>query len=102
MPPEPEPSCSTPLTEHAFETLSPPLAGALIAASALAYSHCYLHRNCKDAVFVFKDPLRVGEELQRRYQSGAFPLVHAKMLAEARLFLANENIRVKGEGHAKH
>lgn len=95
MRPELPPSNSPPLTE-VFETLSPPLAAALIAASQLAYSHCYLHRNGKDVIFVFKDPLRNGEELQRRYQSGAFPLVHAKMLAEARLFLATENNRVKG------
>jgi hypothetical protein len=89
-----------PLTEE-FETISPALAAALIAANQLSYSHCKLHSNRKDVIFVFRDPLRVGEELQRRYAAGAFPLVHAKMLAEARGFLADENSRVKGDGHGK-
>jgi hypothetical protein len=39
--------------------------------------------------------------LQRRYQAGVLPTVHAKMLAEARGFLADEHNRVKGSGHAK-
>jgi hypothetical protein len=98
MRPVPEPpSSSTPLTEaNSFETISPALAAALIAADQLAYSHCKLHRNAKDAVFVFRDPLQIGEELQRRYNAGVFPLVHAKMLAETRGFLSEESTRVKG------
>jgi hypothetical protein len=91
----------TPLTEaDYFATISPALAAALIAADQLAYSHCKLHHNGKNAVFVFKDPLHVGEELQRRYTSGVFPLVHAKMLAEARGYLVDESNRVKGGRHA--
>jgi hypothetical protein len=101
MPPEPSSSTPTPLTQETFETISPALAAAFIAADQLAYSHCKLHRNGKDAVFVFHDPLHTGEELQRRYQAGVLPTVHAKMLAEARGFLADEHNRVKGSGHAK-
>ena len=86
-----------PLNET-FETISPALAGALIAANQLAYSHCKLHSSGNHVLFVFADPLHVGEELQRRYTAGAFPLVHAKVLAEARSFLADESTRVKG-GH---
>jgi hypothetical protein len=97
---EPSSSNPPPLTEE-FETISPALAAALIAANQLSYSHCKLHRNAKDVIFVFKDPLCVGEELQRRYAAGAFPLVHAKMLAEARGYLADEHNRVKGGGHAR-
>jgi hypothetical protein len=94
-------NCSPPPFNETFETISPALAGALIAANQLAYSHCKLHANGKDAVFVFADSLHVGEELQRRYTAGAFPLVHAKVLAEARGFLADETYRVKGGRHAK-
>lgn len=94
--PEPSP----PLNET-FETISPALAGALIAANQLTYTHCKLHANGKDAIYVFADPLHVGEELQRRYTAGAFPLVHAKVLAEARGFLSDESSRVKGGSHAR-
>jgi hypothetical protein len=94
------PETPPPLTQETFETISPALAAALIAANQLSYSHCKLHANRKDAIFVFLDPMRIGEDLQRRYAAGAFPLVHAKMLAEARGFLADENSRVKGGGHA--
>lgn len=98
----PESPDSTPLTQaDFFETISPALAAALIAADQLAYSHCKIHANNKDAVFVFRDPLHVGDELQRRYTAGVFPLVHAKMLAEARGFLADDSNRVKGGRHAK-
>jgi hypothetical protein len=85
-----------PLADDIFETISPALAAALIAANQLAYSHCKLHSNGKDAIFVFKDPLHIGEELQRRYAAGVLPPVHAKMLAEARGYLADETHRVKG------
>jgi hypothetical protein len=98
------PSGSPPsLTEALFETLSPALAAALIAAHQLNYSHCKLHPNGKDTIFVFQDPLHLGEELQRRYASGAFPLVHAKMFSEARAYLADEHNRVKkgGSGHGR-
>ncbi len=94
-------NCSPPPLDEIFETISPALAGALIAANQLAYSHCKLHANGKDAVFVFTDPLHVGDELQRRYTAGAFPLVHAKVLAEARGFLSDEAYRVKGGRHDK-
>jgi hypothetical protein len=89
-----------PLTEE-FETISPALAAALIAANQLSYLHSKLHRNGKDTIYVFADPLHVGEELQRRYAAGAFPLVHAKMLAEARGYLADEHNRLKGGGNAR-
>jgi hypothetical protein len=103
MRPVPESSGSAPpLTEaESFETISPALAAALITADQLAYSHCNLHLNGKDAVFVFRDPLHTGEELQRRYTAGVLPTVHAKMLAEARGYLANESNRVKGGGRAR-
>jgi hypothetical protein len=95
--PEPRISSPHPLTEaQYFETISPALAAALIAADQLAYSRCKIHRNGKDVIFVFEDPLKLGEELQRRYTAGVFPLVHAKMLAEARGYLADECGRVKG------
>jgi hypothetical protein len=100
MRPVPEPSSSAPPLTETFETISPALAGALIAANQLAYSHCKLHANGKDAIYVFADPLHVGEELQRRYTAGVFPLVHAKVLAEARGYLADESNRLKGGGHA--
>jgi hypothetical protein len=102
MRPVPEPRSNAPsLTEaQYFETISPALAAALIAADQLAYSHCKIHRNGKDVIFVFEDPLKTGEELQRRYTAGVFPLVHAKMLAEARGYLADECARVRG-GHVK-
>jgi hypothetical protein len=93
-------SASSPLFPDIFETISPALAAALIAANQLAYSHCKLHANGRDTVFIFGDALHNGEELQRRYAAGAFPLVHPKMLAEARGYLADENVRVKGGGHA--
>lgn len=93
-------STPPPLTEY-FPTISPALAAALIAADQLAYSHCQLHSNGKDAIFFFKDPLHTGEELQRRYAAGVFPTVHAKMLADARGYLADESNRVKGGGHAR-
>ena len=104
MPPVPKPPNDNhpPLTDkNSFETISPALAAALIAADQLAYSHCKFHANRKDVIFVFSDPLQNGEELQRRYAAGVLPLVHAKMLAEARGFLADESSRVKGGGHAK-
>ena len=88
-------SPTPPLTET-FQTISPALAAALIAANQLTYAYCKLHANRKDAIFVFADPLHVGEELQRRYTAGVFPLVHAKLLAETRGFLADECYRVKG------
>jgi hypothetical protein len=94
-------NCSPPPLNETFETISPALAGAFIAANQLAYSHCKLHPNGSNVVFVFADPLHVGEELQRRYTAGAFPLVHAKVLAEARGFLADESNRIKGGRHAK-
>ena len=99
--PEPSSSASPPLAEEFFETISPALAAALIAAAQLAYSHCKVNPNQKDAVLVFRDPLHTGEELQRRYTAGVLPTVHAKMLAEARGYLADECNRVKGGGHAK-
>ncbi len=100
--PKPPGTKPTLLTEaEYFETISPALAAAIIVADQLAYSHCKLHHNGKDAVFVFRDPLCIGEELQRRYTAGVFPLVHAKMLAEARGYLADESNRVKGRGHDK-
>jgi hypothetical protein len=91
----------TPLTEDIFETMSPALAAALIAAYQLSYSHCKLHANRKDVLFVFEDPLHIGGELRRRYTAGVFPLVHAKVLAEARVYLAEENNRVKGVARGK-
>ncbi len=102
MRPEPESSSSAPPPlNETFETISPALAAALIAADQLPYSHCQLHRNGTNVIFVFKDPLHSGEELQRRYTAGVFPLVHAKMLAEARSYLADESTRIKGGRHAK-
>ncbi len=96
----PEPASPIPLPEcSVFETTSPALAAALIAADRLAYSHCKLHRNAKDIIYVFDDPLQNGAELQRRYNAGAFPTVHAKMMTEARSYLADEGKRVKGGGH---
>ena len=92
----PEPSGGTP----SFETISPALAAALIAAQQLTYSHAKLHPNHKDVVYVFDDPLRVGAELQRRYNAGVLPSVHAKAVNEARGYLADECKRVKGGGHA--
>lgn len=94
-------NCSPPPLNETFETISPALAGALIAANQLAYSHCKLHANSKDVIFIFADPLHVGDELQRRYTAGAFPLVHAKVLAEARGFLSDETYRVKGGRRGK-
>ena len=90
-----------PLLDEAFETISLALAAALIAANQLNYSHCRTHSNGKDVIYVFLDPLRAGEELQRRYSAGAFPLVHAKVLSDARSFLVDESKRVKGVGNAQ-
>ena len=99
--PAPSPPTSS-IAEESFETCSPALAAALIAANQLTYSGCKLHRNGKDTIFAFADPLHAGDELQRRYNAGAFPLVHAKMLAEARGYLADEVKRLKaGGGHAQ-
>ena len=100
MRPEPSSSNPPPLTAE-FETISPALAAALIAADQLSYLRSELHRNGKDVIFVFDDPLHVGEEVQRRYNAGVFPRVHTKMLSEARGFLADECHRVKGGGHAR-
>jgi len=102
MRPIPAVSPRPPLPEELFETISPAFAAALIAAHQLSYSHCHSHRNGKDVVYAFADPLHVGEELQRRYTAGAFPLVHAKVLAEARSFLVDESKRVKGAGNERH
>lgn len=93
-------SGSPPTPEEVFETISPAFAAALIAATQLTYSHCKPHRNGKDMIYVFVDPLHYGEELQRRYTAGAFPLVHAKVLADARSFLVDESKRVREGGHA--
>ena len=90
-----------PKPTYYFETLSSALAAALIAADQLKYDHCKIHRNGKDAVFVFRDPTRVGEELQRRYRAGALPLVHANVLADARSFLVTESKRVREGGDAR-
>jgi len=92
-----------PDSNYYFETISSALSAALIAAAAdqLFYDHCKLHRNGKDAVFVFRDPSQVGEELQRRYKAGALPLVHAKVLADARSFLVTESKRVREGGNAR-
>ncbi len=84
-----------------FETISPAFAAALIAGQQLPYSHAKLHANRKDVVYVFDDPLRVGAELQRRYNAGLLPAVQAKAVNEARGYLAEECKRVKGVGHAK-
>lgn len=92
---------STPPPLPEYETISPAFAAALIAAGQLSYSHCKLHRNGKDVVFVFQDPLAVGEELQHRYTAGTLPLVHAKLLADVRSNLMEEASRVKGGGHAR-
>ncbi|MGD0467482.1 MAG: hypothetical protein ABSA54_03825 [Terriglobales bacterium] len=93
-------SNSPPLSE--YETISPAFAAALIAAGQLVYSHCKFHRNGKDVVYVFQDPLRTGEELQRRYTAGVFPLVHAKLLADVRNNLMDEANRIKGGRRANH
>jgi hypothetical protein len=93
----PDPSGST----LSFETISPALAAALIAGQQLAYAHAKMHTNRKDVVYVFDDPLRVGAELQRRYNAGVLPAVHAKAVNEARGYLAEECKRVKGGSHAK-
>lgn len=92
---------SPPLPDEVFETISPAFAAALIAANQLSYSHCKAHHNGKDTIYVFVDPLRAGAELQRRYTAGAFPLVHAKVLADARSYLVDESKRAKEEGHAR-
>lgn len=88
-----------PLPEYL--TISPAFAAALIAAGQLVYSHCKLHPNGKDVVYVFEDPLHTGDELQRRYTAGVFPLVHAKLLADVRNNLMDEANRVKGGRHGK-
>jgi hypothetical protein len=91
----------TPSPGESFETISPGVAAAIIATGQLAYATCKFHSNGKDVVFIFHDPLHIGEELLRRYTSGIFPLCHAKMLAEAHGYLADERNRVKGVGHAR-
>ena len=93
---------SPPPLPQEFQTISSSLAAALIAAGQLNYSHCKLHRNAKDVIFVFQDPLGIGEELQRRYTTGTLPLVHAKLLADVRNNLMEEANRVKGGGHASN
>lgn len=90
-----------PLPDDAYRTLSSALAAALIAAQQLEYSHCVLHPNGKDTVYVFHDPTHAGDELARRYTAGALPLVHAKMLADARSYLVDESKRVREGVHAK-
>ena len=100
MCPEPPSSTPTPSTDF-YETISPALAAALIAASRLSYSHCTLHRNGRDVIFCFEDLLHVGDELAKRYASGTFPLVHPKMLADARVYLAEENNRLKAVARGK-
>jgi hypothetical protein len=92
--PPPETEC--------FETRSTALAAALIAADQLRYSHCRIHDNGKDGFYVFRDPLHVGEELQRRYKALLFPTIHARVLAEARGFLVDDYKRVlKRVGHGR-
>jgi hypothetical protein len=90
------PKTAPPPLNETFETISPALAAALIVAGQLHYSHCNLHPDATRVIFVFEDPLHIGDELQRRYVAGLFPLVHAKMLAEARGYLADESYRLKG------
>lgn len=102
MRPESPPSSTPTTSSDYFKTTSPAFAAALIAASALAYLHCDLHTNSRDAVFVFEDPNHEGEELQRRYSAGTFPRVHAHMLAKARGYLMDEKTRMQqGGGYAK-
>lgn len=73
-----------------------------MAAGKLEYNRVELHKNKRDVEYIFDDPLQVGDELQRRYAGSAFPLVHAKTLADARGFLADEHKRIlKGAGIAK-
>lgn len=96
-----DPSRKPPTPNDFFETISSSFAAALIAADQLSYFGCRFHRNGKDAVFVFRDPLHVGDELQRRYAAGVFPLVHPKILAEARGYLAEEAKKVREGGHAR-
>ncbi len=97
--PPPHPPIQWQSPPESFDTISPALASALIAAGALSYSHAKLHSNGRDVVYTFADPARAGDELQRRYAVGAFPLVHAKVLAEARTFLADEAARVRNARH---
>lgn len=92
---QPSGDTPNPLTEY-FATISPALAAAFIAAHQLVYSHCTLHRNGRDVTFFFEDPEHIGNELCRKYSAGTFPLVDAKMLADARSYLAKENNRLKG------
>src|ERR1035441_9340765 len=92
---------STPPPLPEYETSSPAFAAALIAAGQLSYSHCKLHRNGKDVVFVFADPLSVGDQLRHRYTAGTLPLVHAKLLTDVRNNLMDEANRVRGGRHAK-
>jgi hypothetical protein len=97
------PTCSpTPLSEaDSFETISLAIAAAFIAADQLSYSHCKLQKpNSNYAVFIFRDPLHVGLELQRRYTAGLFPSVNPKILADARGYLTEQCNRMKGCSHA--
>jgi hypothetical protein len=91
-------SIPPPLPE--YETISPAFAAAIIAAGQLVYSHCKIHPNGKDVVYVFRDPLRIGDDLQHRYKAGTLPLVHAKFLSDVRANLMDEANRVKGGHHA--
>jgi hypothetical protein len=89
-------SSSTSPPSPFYETVSPPFAAALIAAGQLVYLNCKLHPNGKNVVYVFDDPLHIGEELQRRYATSIFPLVHPKLLADVRNKLMEDANRVKG------
>jgi hypothetical protein len=96
-------SASTSTNPHPlpeYETISPAFAAAIIAAGQLVYSHCKMHPNGKDVVYVFQDPLRIGDDLQHRYKAGTLPLVHAKFLSDVRTNLMEEANRVKGGHHA--
>lgn len=93
-------STPTPLPDN-FQTISPALAAAFIAARQLTYSRCELHRNGRDVIFFFEDPEHIGDELRQKYSMGTFPLVDAKMLADARSYLAKENNRLKGATSGK-
>jgi hypothetical protein len=100
MRPVPDSPPHSPLPSNpTFETISPAVAAALIATGSLTYSHARLLTN-GNVAYIFDDPIAVGPELQRRYHAGVFPLVHAKTIADARGFLADEGSRVKrGGGH---
>jgi hypothetical protein len=97
----PPKSTPPPSPDNLFQTLSPALVSASIAARQLEYSHCTLHSNGPDVLFFFKAPHHLGDELLQKYAVGTFPLVDPHVFSDARSFLAKENLRLKEGAHVK-